>query len=252
MLGVVGARDWDGFRSALAGFAVSGLNMVFAGSDGRVGRCLAAHLPRRSGLLPADLVLSAGKAADWDDIADGSCLPAEIDPPDGVIASANERPPGGNFPVGYFFAPDDRARRIESLLGTEETRSAADLMRLQQDVLMPGSLKLRDLLLDRLAPHARPDRQQRLIEALRRWDGSYDRRQTGALAFELLLAETVAALGQAGRVRPYQTIWMTQSLLTEDLLAVEPGVLRSAVERALAAAARRLMRYGTWGAAMEA
>jgi penicillin G amidase len=248
MLQVARAKDWDGFRLGLAGFAVSGLNMVFAGSDGRVGRALAAHLPRRSRVLPSDLTLAPDAAACWDRIVEGEDLPAEIDPADGVIASANQRPGGGDVPVGYFFAPDDRCRRIEAILGAAETRSAADLMRLQQDVLMPGILPLRDLLLDRLAARSRPARQQRLIDALRRWDGSYDREQEGALAFELLLAETVATLGKARQIRPYQTIWMTQSLLTEDLLALEPRLLRSALERALERAARSRARYGNWGA----
>lgn len=248
MLQVARAQDWAGFRAALAGFAVSGLNMVFAGSDGRVGRALAAHLPRRAGALPSDLTLAPDAAACWGEIADGRDLPADLDPADGLIASANQRPAGGDFPVGYFFAPDDRSRRIKAMLGAAATLSAADLMRLQQDVLMPGILPLRDLLLDRLAATARPERQQRLIDRLRRWDGSYESERDGALAFELLLAETVAALGKRRQILPYQTIWMTQSLLTEDLLAIEPGQLRSALERSLAPAARRFARFGSWGA----
>ena len=113
---------------------------------------------------------------------------------------------------------------------------------------MPGALPLRDLLLAQLRDGRRPAGQERLIETLRHWDGSYDHRQAGALAFEMLLAKTVANLGRARQVEPYQAIWQVQALIAEDLAQTESAVLRSAVERAAAAVARRLSRYPDWGA----
>jgi penicillin amidase len=247
MLAVAKARDWTGFRTALGGFGVSGLTMVFAGADGSVGRCIAAHLPRRKTAPPADLVLPPEAAGEWAEIADGHTMPAEFDPPPGFVVSANEQPEGGDFPLGRFFAPNDRAARIAALLGGGKLTAEA-LEQMQQDVRAPGALALRDLLLRALDERPRPARVQHLIGTLRQWDGSYDRRGAGALAFELMLAETVAALGQASRLAPYQSIWNVQALLAEDLARTDPAVLRHSVERALAATSRRVPRYGSWGA----
>lgn len=247
MLAVAKAENWEMFRSALGGFAVSGLNMVFAGSEGRIAHCMAAHLPRRPAEYPTDLVLSPEAVKNWDDIVAGRDLPTRIDPPDGFVASANERPPRSDFPLGFFFAPNDRAQRLAVLLGGAGKLATDDLKRLQQDVLAPGVLPLRDLLLHRLPHRKRSAGQHRLIETLRQWDGSYDHRQSGSLAFEILLAETVAALGGSSRIKPYQTVWMAQSLLTEDLLETNPEILAHAIEQALAPASRRLSRLGSWG-----
>jgi penicillin G amidase len=247
MLGVARASDWTSFRAALAGFGVSGLNMVFASGDGRVGSCLAAHLPRRKMAAPDDLIQPAEAAGDWSEIADGDLLPAQVDPPEGFVVSANERPIGSDFPVGFFFAPNDRAARIAALLGGDGRLSAEALERLQQDVQMPGALKLRDLLLAQLGD-GRMASLEWLIALLRQWDGSYDHRQVGALAFEMLLAKTVANLGRARQVEPYQTIWQVQALIAEDLAQTDGAVLKRAVMRAADAVARRLPRYADWGA----
>ncbi|MEE3623988.1 penicillin acylase family protein [Nitrospirillum sp. BR 11752] len=255
MMAVARARDWDGFRTALSGFAVSGLNMVYAGSDGRVGHFLAAHLPRRRAERPADLIIPPDAADHWHDVVDGQRLPMRVDPADGVIVSANDAPDtaqgaapdAGAFPIGFFFAPPDRVTRIQQLLGAHALLSSQDLQRVQGDVVVPGALALRDLLLAH-APQA-PAHQSvhALVDTLRQWDGSYDQRQPGALAFELVLAGVARELGRARLVKPYQIIWHAQSLLLEDFQRADPAALRRGVERSLTRAARTLARLGTWG-----
>ena len=39
-----------------------------------------------------------------------------VNPPEGFIASANNRPQNGDADVGYFFSPDDRVRRMAALI----------------------------------------------------------------------------------------------------------------------------------------
>ncbi|WP_049621217.1 penicillin acylase family protein [Frateuria defendens] len=248
MLGVARARDFEGFHGALRRFGVSGANMVFAGADGRVAHVLVGHLPRRPMEAPADLVLPVEADASWSRIADTSAMPVRLDPPEGFVASANERPRGGEFPVGYFFSPNDRSERLAALLGGDERLDASDLRLVQRDVAGPGSLRLRDLLLAALPAEVRRDRERRLLEALRQWDGDYGGHSAGALAFELLLAGVARRAGERRRLSAYRTVWMTQRLLHEDLAALPADTLRAAVAAALPKAARRLARYARWGA----
>ncbi|WP_266157185.1 penicillin acylase family protein [Dyella silvatica] len=247
MLGVARARDWESFHQALRGYGVSGINMVFAGSDGRVAHVLAGHLPKRPQEAPDDLVLSPQAATHWQQVADTSGMPVRFDPAEGFVASANDRPRGGDFPVGYLFAPPARAERLAALLGGTQPLDIDDLRLVQRDVAGPGSLRLRDALLTAWPAPPHQPAQQRLLDALNYWNGDYSQDSVGALVFELLLAGVAKQLNDSHQLRAYQTVWMTQSLLLEDFTALPAETLRKAVEQALPATAKQLQKHARWG-----
>lgn len=247
MLAVARARDWDQFRAALAGFAVPGQNMLYAGSDGRIGRVLAAHVPRRTG-KPADLIATSERAAEWDALATARDHPLISDPPEGVIVSANQEPSGTTIPVGFFFSPAERAARMRALLGANGQIAAADLQRMQMDVVQPGALAMRDLLLGALSrPEAQPS-EQAAFDALAAWDGSYAADSRGAAAFELLFGHVAAALGAEERMAPFRAVWTTRHLLARELAGLPAARLRALLAAAFAPAARALARRPDWGA----
>ena len=248
MLALARARNWQEFCDALAGFALPGQNMLYAGTDGRVGQLLAAHLPRRGTSRPPDLVADAARGSEWDDLATGRDLPVEIDPAEGFVASANNRPAGAAIPIGFFFSPPDRVSRLRTLLGGAEKIAAADLQQLQQDVLQSSALGLRDFFLHRLDRRDRPAAQRRVLEALGGWDGSYASDSRGAAAFELLFAHVAAQLSLESRLAPYQAVWTTRHLLRREIAALPEPRLKEALETALAATARRQLRLRDWGA----
>ncbi len=248
MLAVAKCRDWAGFRAALTGFGVSGLNMVFAGRNGSVGHLLAAHLPRRPTQPPDDLHLPLASEAAWDLRIDASGLPVRASPDHAAVVSANERPEGGAVPAGFFFAPPDRSQRMMELIGQAAPFSAGAAFAMQQDVSARGSLALRDLLAGSLAVCRRPEGQRRMLAALLNWDGTYGAGSEGALAFELLLGGVVRRLGAPGRTPAYDAVWATQALLREDLRSRPEAWLRNAVERSLRPGARRFGRLRAWGA----
>lgn len=243
MLAVARSESWDDFRAALAGFGTAGLNMVFAGSDGRVGKLCAAHLPRRAHAPPPDLIVPPDAAPDWSRLATSDDLPSVVDPPDGYVVSANEAPPAHPFALGLFFAPPDRARRIAALLRDARRLTTADLRAIQTDVFGAGSLALRDALLAAAPPGAAPA----LLADLAAWDGRYAADSAGALAFELLLAEVARRLEDARRLGAYHAAWVTHRLLRDDIAAAPPAVLRACLARAAAAAAPRHRRFRVWG-----
>jgi len=109
MLGVATARNWTEFRQALAGYAVPGLEMVFAAASGEIGRVTAAKLPNRPNVVPPDLVAPADSG--WDQLWSEDNLPSEFQPTKGFIASANARLTAAAPLIGYHFSPPIRIRR---------------------------------------------------------------------------------------------------------------------------------------------
>ncbi|MBW8270745.1 penicillin acylase family protein [Caldovatus aquaticus] len=252
------ARDGAAFRAAFAGFGVSPQNMVWAARDGRIGRLMAATLPARTGFPDADPVLDAADpaaTAPWARLLDARDLPYAEDPPEGVLASANERPEplGGRAPppLGLFFSDGDRLERLRALLAARERLSVADLMALQRDTLSPKAARLAAALRRRLEglAEAAP-----VAAALDGWDGDYRADSRAALAFELLLGRLVPALlaengrdGAAGRRGP-ETQWnFLTTFLLRDLDALPPERRAAVLRQAAAEAARELGRFRDWG-----
>jgi penicillin amidase len=252
------ARNGAEFRAAFAGFGVSAQNMIWASSDGRIGRLMAATLPSRAGFPQEDPVLDAtdpAAAAPWSRLLDARDLPFVEDPPEGVLASANERPDalGGRAPppVGVFFSDGDRVERLRALLAARARVSPADLMALQTDTVSPKAARLAAALRRRLEgiAEAAP-----VAAALAGWDGDYRPDGRAPLAFELLLGHLVPALlaengrdGAAGRRGP-ETQWnFLTTFLLRDLDSLPPGRRAAVLRQAAAATARDLARFRDWG-----
>lgn len=249
MLQVNRARNWDAFRSAIDGIAVSGQTMTYADVDGRVGRAIAARLPLRHATNAPDMVLGRTGLGHWQQLVSARDLPSVLDPPDGVIASANDEPDGTDGPVGFFYSPPDRARRLRALLSAPERVSLDDLKAALTDVHMATSLDLRDRFLTilRSAPAGSRAAGGALETALEIWDGDYDAGSPGALAFELLLTHFVRRFYPATTVRAYWTTWTPRAFVRDDLEAADPAVASRALVGALKAARRGFRRFGTWG-----
>ncbi|WP_372620930.1 penicillin acylase family protein [Falsiroseomonas sp.] len=255
------ATDGESFRHAFAGFGVSAQTMLWADSQGRVGRFIAATLPDRASLPAEDPVLDARDAAAtgaWDRLRDARTLPAEADPPTGTLASANNRPRWaerhGTPPLGFFFSDDDRVLRLEELLAARPRHTPESLAAIQRDIRSPRAAHLAAGIADRLAALPGGHPAPRLAQALGGWDGSYAAESRAPVAFEALLRHLVPALvpesrrTEAGNPRGAETQWnFLTAFLLRDLDAL-PHARREAVLRQAASAAEAdLDRLGNWG-----
>lgn len=255
-LAVSRARSFEDFRSAFRSFAVPGQNMLFADAEGNIGQVMAVQLPKRNGAPPADVLLDpAGREADWQALQGVEALPYVLNPSEGYLASANNRPTKSEVQVGYFFSPDDRVGRMGELLGGPERIGVDEIRRLQQDVYMASSVALKSLFLDRLDAlglvAAASAEEREIIDLIRNWDGHYRVSSRGAVAFELFrdgFTESFyrvsfgdqdwAAFAGVGRIK---------ALLLEDIEGANPKVLWEALGTALARAAGRIGDFADWG-----
>lgn len=130
------ASNWSEFSSALKGFMGPVQNFVYSDIDGNIGFYDAGKIPiRRNGIgnvsVPGDL-----DTYEWVGYIPFDELPHLYNPPEGIIATANQRITGDSYP--YFIASDweepYRFARIHQLLTSREGFSRDDFLRIQGDV----------------------------------------------------------------------------------------------------------------------
>ncbi len=242
LLGVMHAGGFEQFRDALAGFALPGQTMVMVempGSNGgRAGRVTAAHLPRRPDAPMASVVCDPAAMWPLDDLVPASRSAAAGHE---VVTSANERPPALPVPVGFFFAPPERASRLNALLAGSAI-SPDTLRSVQLDVIQPRSVAMRDALLPRLRASSR---DQPALAALAAWDGSYGRASQGALVFEALATALARRLIPRASLHLLGAIWTGRAIAAHRILQAPQPDLDAAFRQA----ARVLRRCGAWGGA---
>jgi penicillin amidase len=255
MLKVNRASDWETFREAFESFAVSGQNMVYADRHGNIGKLMAVRLPHRSDGPPPDMILEPGAdGADWSRRLGAHDLPSLFNPPEGVVVSANDPPGATSIPIGYFFSPDDRVRRMSELL--EGPVGIAEAMAIQQDVFAPSSLALKDALIAAMEAFRFNDKasgeEWLFFDTLRKWDGFYRIESRGAAAFEIFLRHFVEALYDGrmewDELEALLSVANVVSHVSHDLAKLAPERLESLLRDALERSAAAFDGIADWGA----
>jgi penicillin amidase len=247
MLKVNRARNFDEFRAAFDGFAISALNMLYADAAGNIGQVTATQLPARENRLPDDIVRPAKEAAAWGRIVTARELPVAYNPADGFLASANNKAAETEVPLGWFFSGDDRINRMRDLLNGDGKISLDDLRRMQRDTAKLSAIKLRDGLLRFTEGQELSPVQQRTLADIRSWDGHYDANSRAALAFEGMTYPLVLAVYGAGGFQAIEAGGRPYELLLEDLEKLAPGTRTTHLRNALDQATKVVERFGSWG-----
>jgi penicillin G amidase len=250
-LGVMRARTADEFRHALAGYGVAGQNMLCATRTGDICQVMAVHLPIREANLPSDLVRSASDpAAQWHGEVDALNLPWALNPREGLLASANNRPARTDLPVGYFFQPSERVDRLYALLRSRERLTLNDLAQMQLDTLSLSAVALKTALVAAIRSSAASAQSPDFVQTLESWDGRYEANQAGPVAFETLLFELARRVygSAAGRGDGIAAEWgYLVHYLAEDLAARPEPERSTLIASALKNAAAASARYRNWG-----
>lgn len=177
------APDVERAADAVSRLALTA-NWLFAAKDGRIAAQQSGLLPRRrreSGLLP----LRGWEPDDlWDGTLPPSSLARVVDPPEGLLVTANDGGRGAWQPVGITLSMgSDRADRLRELLDERRAAghplTAADLGAMQAD-LVSGQARRLLAALDPFLPDLPA------VRVLRAWDRRYDAASKGAVLFERL------------------------------------------------------------------
>jgi penicillin amidase len=250
---------------ATRGWGLIDHNLVAADAAGSIGHLVRAMVPRRpraNGWLP---VPGWTGAHEWQGWIPFEAMPRLIDPPDGVLVTANNRvaADGGADYLCTDCHPPHRARRILARLSQPAPDAAAQAEAIHADALSPTALLLRDRLAALPAP--REAGAAALRERLLAWDGRMDAGSVAAggyvalrLALTRLLADrsglgTIAGdplLAVPPGVAPLNQLWWTLPALlrADDAALLGPGwSWAQALEAALVAAAADPLASQPWG-----
>ena len=224
ILDVNRAQNWSDFTSALARFPGPGSNFVYADVDGHIGYHAAGKLPLRHGFagdLPVDG--STGES-EWDGYIPFDRLPSVLDPPGGMIVTANQNPfpPSTPYPVNGNFASPYRLLQIRSLLASRKNWRAEDLLAVQKDVYSSFDHFLARQIVaayDRRKVHSAT--LDAVVQQLRGWNGQMEKNLTApfltTLAFQHIRTAMVerAAPGNALTYQVQMARAVVEKLLRE-------------------------------------
>ncbi len=220
------AANWSEFRAALARYPGPAQNFIYADVDGNIGYQATGRLPIRRNWTGDVPVSGTDGANEWDGYIPFEELPSRLNPPDGMVVTANENP----FPPGYRhaasgnFSPTWRSRRIRSLLGARKGWRPEEMLGVETDIYSAFSH-----LLARQAVAAVEKRKATnpdliaAVAVLRGWDGRMDRDQAAPLLVTLFfqhLRKAVAEAASPGKGAAY-TYGMAPSAI-ERLLRERP------------------------------
>lgn len=129
------ARDWKEFRAALEHYKGPTQNFIYADREGHIGYYGAGLIPLRKtgdGSLPFDGSTDEGE---WTGYIPFNELPNVLDPPSGIIVTANSRVVGDSYKhhLSHVWASPTRARRIFDLLSAKKNLTIEDFLSIQGD-----------------------------------------------------------------------------------------------------------------------
>lgn len=182
-------------------------NAMVADDAGHIGWVVTGWIPDRGGHDPR---------LPWRPLVDGEPWVREIapdkrpmvmDPPSGVIVTANHRtvPLDRCSVMGYYWAHPERARRVHELLAASDALDEQRMLEIQFDTQVNGLRPYQALAVQALGTATTSD-QVALREALRSWDGTADADQAAVAvlsAFQKALERRfLASLGAWMKAQP--------------------------------------------------
>jgi penicillin amidase len=193
------ARSWEEFRTALQRFAGPAQNFVYADASGNIGYQVAGRLPIRrtyDGDVPAD---GASGEFEWDGTIPFNDLPSRLNPPSGIVVSANQNP----FPADYKyrvsgdFGPPYRALQIRALLARRNGWKPEEMLAVQKDVYSAFAHFLaRQLVRVYDARGSRSEGLREAADVLRSWNGQMEKDLAAPLIVTLAYERLRRALAE--------------------------------------------------------
>lgn len=179
---------------ATQGWGLIDHNLVAADTDGRIGSLVRAMVPRRpraNGWLPVPGWTQDGVWQGWIPF---ERMPRSIDPPGGVIVTANNRVEAdGDDYLCTDCHPPYRAQRIAALIAERPAFSVADATLLHADVLSPNAALFQARLAVMPAPEDQADAIRLMLLA---WDGQIAANSVAATHYNALRRAATAILAR--------------------------------------------------------
>ena len=209
------AQTASQFRDALRNFDSPAQNAVFADDAGNIGYIMAGRIPIRAQVADQSQMPVAGTEGvhDWVGVIPFDGLPQGKNPPEGYLATANNRTMAPDYPyfIGGKFDFDYRIRRIRQLMTTTPRHTLDSMAAMQMDSLSPAAQELVPLL---LAKQPEP--------ALAAWDFTMDRDAPEPLIFTAWLRALAHVMLDTRLGENFSDVWFWDAPLLIEALKGGP------------------------------
>jgi penicillin amidase len=129
------ARNWEEFTKGVSEFAGPGQNFVYGDREGNIGYQCGVRLPIRGTRISCMPLPGWDATSEWKGFVPFERLPRLYNPPEGYIASANDKIVDDSYPyhISDLWEPPSRIMRLRDVLGRDDRFSPEDVERLQND-----------------------------------------------------------------------------------------------------------------------
>jgi penicillin G amidase len=143
------AQNWKEFLDGLRYFSVPAQNFVYADVGGNIGYHTGGRIPIRKAKSATLPVPGWTDEYDWKGYVPFEEMPQTLNPPEGYIATANNKIASQGYPyyLSNFWEPGWRITRITEVLRSQPRWSVEDMERLQQDVVSPHAREIVPIIL---------------------------------------------------------------------------------------------------------
>lgn len=178
------AQNSSEFAQAVAKGGAPGMNVLYADRQGHIGWWMFGKIPLRGYEQRGDF-MGEGSDGSADILGElpFAAKPFMLNPPEGVIVSANQRPVrSGRALVGDYQSPA-RYNTISQVLSEKERWSLSELKRVQTLAYNVEEEWKRALLISDLKIMGVPEQSRALFEELQKWDGISEHNSRPALLY---------------------------------------------------------------------
>ena len=185
------ASNWQEFRAALSKWDVPGQNFVYADKQGNIGYQMTGNVPLRKkgdGSVPEP---GWTGEYDWGAFIPFDELPRAYNPPEGFLATANNRPygPEYKYQVPGDWAAPWRIDRITEMLKAKDKLSVDDFKAMLMDTKSPIAKKFGSVLAT-LKPIG--DKEKQVAAMFTGWDGDLKAESATAAAYEFVMQRVIS------------------------------------------------------------
>jgi penicillin G amidase len=186
------AHNWQEFLDGLRFYAVPAQNFVYADVDGNIGYHTGGRVPIRKTKTATLTFPGWTDEYDWKGFVPFEQMPQVLNPPEGFVATANNRIISESYPyyLSNLWEPEWRIERITEVLRSKPILSVEDMERLQQDVVSPQARELVPIILKAFEGQPPPNADvQTALTYFRNW------------SYEMKASDVATSLFQAFLVR---------------------------------------------------